>query len=139
MLSFRRQNRKARMRRAKALMESMEKKSKTPSPLLPDSDGPTLTFSITLPLWPRPRFPWAPPPPAPPKRPRGAPRRREIIKIHKTGATTKNGSEWVTVETEGGILDDRFQGATLETAKRQQTRERRRKGVSAKPGRPKKG
>jgi len=124
------------MRRAKVLLESMEKKSKSPPPLLPDIDGPTLTFSITLPPWLRPRFPWDPPPLAP-KRPRGAPRRREIIKIHKAGETTKNGSEWVTVETEGGILDDRFHGATLETAKRQQARERRRRGPG-KPGRPKK-
>ena len=115
------------------MIESMAKR-KEPQPLLPD--GGPVTLRITLWPWQRPVFPWDPPRPAP-KRPRGAPRRREIIKIHRTGATTKNGSEWVTVETEGGILDDRFQGAMLETAKRQQTRERRRKGQPGKAGRPK--
>jgi len=89
--------------------------------------GPVVTLSITLPPWQRVWWPWEPKPPAP-KRGRGAPRREEITKIHKTGETTKSGGEWVIVKRGGGILGT-FQGTTLETAnyKRQRARERARK------------
>jgi len=59
--------------------------------------GPVVTLSITLPPWQRVWWPWEPKPPAP-KRGRGAPRREEITKIHKTGETTKSGGEWVIVK-----------------------------------------